>query len=94
MKNNQLRIKIGPIIGQDFQVFIGEEDVTEKLMIKAVEMKADADGGLLRVMLDVYTDNIEIIPGELVLRTEEWPPKQTLWQRFTSWWATKYPLPS
>lgn len=74
--NNQLRIKIGPLVNRDFQVFLGDEDVTEKLMVKAIDMHADAREGLVRVTLDVYADNVEIIPDELVLRTEEWPPRR------------------
>jgi hypothetical protein len=81
MKNNQLRIKIGPNINKDFQVFLGDEDVTEKLSVKSVEMKAGADDGLLHVTLDIYADGVEILTDEVVLRVEEWPLRRSFLER-------------
>lgn len=86
MTNKQLRIKIGPVINEDFQVFLGEEDITEKLCVTGVRMNADADSGLLSVTMDIFADCVEILPSEVVVRIEDkWPRRKSWLQRFWAW---------
>lgn len=80
MNDKQLRIKIGPDVHKDFQIFLGEEDVTDKIAVESLSMDANANKGSLKVTMVVYADNIEIIPDDTTIRVVEWPPH-------LSWWA-------
>ena len=61
--SNNLKIVIGPNVNEPggFKVFLGDEDITEKLHVKSMTLKVSSDPDITTVNLECYAENIEIL---------------------------------
>lgn len=59
--SEHLKIIVGPNPQDNFQVLLGDEDVTDKLLVRSMAFKMDFDTGATTVDLECYADGVEVI---------------------------------
>lgn len=83
MEKNQLRFVIGPRPNTDFKVFLGEQEISNKLMVKSLAMRIDADTGFTKVDMQVYADQLEILADVVNVNIVKWP-RRSVWQHIVN----------
>lgn len=83
IEKNKLRFVIGPTPNTDFKVYIGDQDISEKLMVKSFATKLDAKTGFTTVELEVYSDQMEILADVVNVNVVNWP-RRSLWQHIVN----------
>lgn len=83
IEKNKLRFKIGPTPSNDFHVYLGDEDISDRLMVKSLAMKIDANTGFMTVTMEVYSDQLEILADVVNVNVVNWP-RRTLWQHIVN----------
>jgi hypothetical protein len=78
IEKNKLRFVIGPTPNMDFKVFLGEEDISDKLMVKSFSTKLDANTGFTTVSMEVYSDQMEILADVVNVNVVNWPRRTVL----------------
>ncbi len=86
MRDSQLRIKVGPNVHSDFEIKLGDLDLTKHLLVESLSMDADANAGRVKVTMVVYADSLEVLPDDLQLLAKPWPPKLSLINKIRGWW--------
>ena len=70
---NGLHFKIGSTC-QDWEVFLGDRDITSELMVRSLKFTMNADSGFTVVELEAYADSLDILPGDTHITHVEMPP--------------------
>lgn len=57
---DRFRIELGPT-SQEFRLFLGDEDITQRLMVKSLSIHVSGDSGYVTANMEVYVDGSYLV---------------------------------